>query len=128
MIDSNFIRKFGETPEEQMDSFLRHDAVIRDCATGTPASAISTARRPVSSPNRSRSESTAGMVLPPGRTKPSVSARQAIVLAVPITMQVPCAGISRSCARPSPASSISPARHAAHSLRQSVEAPSRSPS
>jgi flavin-dependent dehydrogenase len=32
VIDSDFIRKFGETPEEQLDSYLRHDPVIRDYA------------------------------------------------------------------------------------------------
>lgn len=32
VIDSAFIRKFGDTPEEQLDSFLRQDPVIRDYA------------------------------------------------------------------------------------------------
>jgi flavin-dependent dehydrogenase len=32
VVDSDFIRKFGDTPEEQLDSYLRHDAVIRDFA------------------------------------------------------------------------------------------------
>ena len=32
VIDSEFIRKFGNTPEEQFDNYLRHDAVIRDYA------------------------------------------------------------------------------------------------
>jgi flavin-dependent dehydrogenase len=32
VIDSDFIRKFGETPEEQMDHFLREDPIIRDFA------------------------------------------------------------------------------------------------
>ena len=68
------------------------------------------------------------MLAPPGRTKPSASARHAIVLAVPITMHVPCVGISRPRARSRRASSISPARRAAQSRRQSVHAPSRSPS
>ena len=32
VIDSEFIRKFGDTAEEQLDSYLRHDPVIRDYA------------------------------------------------------------------------------------------------
>jgi flavin-dependent dehydrogenase len=32
VIDSEFIRKFGDTPEEQMDNFLREDPIIRDFA------------------------------------------------------------------------------------------------
>jgi len=32
VIDAEFIRKFGNTPEEQMDHFLREDPVIRDFA------------------------------------------------------------------------------------------------
>ena len=32
VIDSDLIRKFGGTPEEQLDQYLRHDAVIRDFA------------------------------------------------------------------------------------------------
>jgi hypothetical protein len=41
-----------------------------------------------------RSDDTAGAVAAPGSVKPSVSARQAMVDAVPITMQVPAVGIS----------------------------------
>jgi hypothetical protein len=32
VIDSEFIRKFGDSPEEQMDNFLREDPIIRDFA------------------------------------------------------------------------------------------------
>jgi hypothetical protein len=32
VIDSEFIRKFGDCSEEQFDSYLRHDPVIRDYA------------------------------------------------------------------------------------------------
>jgi len=32
VIDSELIRKFGNTPDEQLDNYLRHDAVIRDFA------------------------------------------------------------------------------------------------
>ena len=52
---------------------------------------------------------------------------QAIVDAVPITMQVPTDGASRPLTASISFSSISPARYFAHSLRQSVQAPSTSP-
>ena len=32
VIDSDFIAKFGSSPEEQMDAYLKHDRVIRDFA------------------------------------------------------------------------------------------------
>jgi hypothetical protein len=32
VVDSQLLRKFGSTPDEQLDAFLRHDAVIRDFA------------------------------------------------------------------------------------------------
>lgn len=32
VIDSQYIRKFGDTPEEQLDAYLAHDPVIRDYA------------------------------------------------------------------------------------------------
>jgi flavin-dependent dehydrogenase len=32
VIDSEYIRKFGDSPEDQLDSFLKHDPVIRDFA------------------------------------------------------------------------------------------------
>lgn len=32
VVDSDTLRKFGDTPEEQLDGFLRHDSVIRDYA------------------------------------------------------------------------------------------------
>ena len=51
--------------------------------------AIWTARRPVSSATRIRSAVTAGGEAPPGTVIPKASAIQAIVLAVPITEQVP---------------------------------------
>ena len=54
---------------------------------GPPALAISTARRPASSAICSRRESGAGMAALPGSVIPSVSAIEAIVEAVPITMQ-----------------------------------------
>jgi flavin-dependent dehydrogenase len=30
VVDSQYVRKFGETPEDQLDNFLKHDPVIRD--------------------------------------------------------------------------------------------------
>jgi len=32
VVDGDYLRKFGDTPEEQMDNYLRQDAVIRDFA------------------------------------------------------------------------------------------------
>ena len=61
---------------------------------GPPLLAISAASRPLASATRSRSEWVAGIEPLPGRPMPSVSTRQPIVLAVPITMQVPAVGIS----------------------------------
>ena len=52
----------------------------------------STALRPVSSDKRKRSAVTAGAAAVPGKLKPAASTMQAIVLAVPITMQVPVVG------------------------------------
>ena len=94
---------------------------------GPPATAISTARRPLATPWRSRSPVGEGGDAPPGSIMPSASVTQAIVEAVPITMHVPPVVQRRpsiSAISPGP---ISPARCAAHILRQSVQAPRRSP-
>src|SRR5262249_19046535 len=56
---------------------------------GPPARAISTARRPDSSASASRRESGAGIAALPGSVIPSASTIDAIVDAVPITMQWP---------------------------------------
>ena len=54
-----------------------------------PSLAICTARVPVSSAIRIRSAVTAGGVAPPGTVIPNASEIHAIVLAVPMTEQVP---------------------------------------
>ena len=54
-----------------------------------PSLAIWTAQVPVSSATRMRSAVTAGGVAPPGTVIPKASEMQAIVLAVPMTEQVP---------------------------------------
>ncbi len=54
-----------------------------------PEAASRIAARPVASAARSRSACTAGIAALPGRIMPSASAIEAIVLAVPITAQVP---------------------------------------
>ena len=108
---------------------LRSAAAVRiSRGRGPPARAIATARSPVASASRMRSADTDGAVAAPGSMKPSVSARHAMVSAVPITMQVPADGMRLSCARSRSASFKPPARYAAHSRRQSVQAPSRPPS
>ncbi len=67
------------------------------------------------------------MVPEPGRAMPSASTRQPIVLAVPITMQVPWVGARRPLSTSISASSIWPARCWPQRRRQSVQAPSTSP-
>ena len=76
------------------DALRSADLVRISLGRGPPAIAISAARLPVASAKRQRSDETAGAVAEPGSMKPSVSARQAIVEAVPITMQVPEVGMS----------------------------------
>ena len=73
--------------------------------------AICTARAPVSSATRMRSAVTAGGDAPPGTVMPSASAMQAIVLAVPITEQVPTLATSWSLTSAVSSASISPARN-----------------
>ena len=89
--------------------------------------ASATAVSPVASAARRRSACTAGMAAVPGSAMPSVSARHAIVLAVPITAQVP-AVVARLPSMPAISSLVIwPARYFAQKRRQSVQAPSRSP-
>ena len=59
-----------------------------------PLAAIATATAPVRSATRTRSAVTAGGEAPPGTIMPRASATQAIVLAVPMTEQVPTLGTS----------------------------------
>ena len=67
------------------------------------------------------------MAPPPGSIIPSASETSAMVEAVPITMQVPGPGASRSPISSISASLTLPARCIAQNRRQSVQAPSRSP-
>src|SRR4029450_37460 len=83
--------------------------------------------RPLASAERKRSACGAGMVALIGSDRPIASVMQAMVLAVPITMQVPTDGASRPLTASVSLSAISPARYFAHSRRQSVQAPSTSP-
>ena len=89
--------------------------------------AISAASLPVASATRRRSECVAGIEPLPGRPMPSVSTMQPMVLAVPITMQVPLVGASRSLTFSMSVSEKVPARYWPHRRRQSVQAPSTSP-
>ncbi len=86
-----------------------------------------TAAAPVASAARSRSACTAGIAAVPGSAMPSASVRQAIVLAVPITAQVPAVVARLLSISPIPASLTFPARYCAQKRRQSVQAPRRSP-
>src|ERR1700687_1279273 len=60
-----------------------------------PDCASATALAPEASARRRRSACTAGMVAAPGRLIPIASVMHAIVLAVPMTMQVPAVGARR---------------------------------
>ena len=62
-----------------------------------------------------------------GSARPMVSTMQAIVLAVPITMQVPTDGASRPLTASISSPSMRPPRKSPHRRRQSVQAPSVSP-
>ncbi len=70
-----------------------------------------TAAVPVSSAARIRSAVTAGGVAAPGTVMPSASAMQAMVLAVPITEQVPTLATSWLLTSATSVSSISLARN-----------------
>ena len=76
---------------------------------------------------RRRSAWTAGMQAPPGSIIPSASVMQAMVLAVPMTMQVPAVGANWPLTSSISAASISPPRYLPQKRRQSVQAPRRSP-
>src|ERR1700758_1743656 len=108
-------------------AFLNEDFVRNSLGFGPLALAISAATLPLASASRKRSACGAGIVALIGRDSPSASVTQAIVLAVPITMQVPTDGARRDETASISALSISPARCLPHSLRQSVQAPSTSP-
>ncbi len=102
-------------------------AVMRAAGAGPPALAIATAAVPDASPQRSRSAWGAGMAAARGSDRPMASIMQAMVEAVPITMQVPTEGASRPLIASTSASSILPARCCPQRRRQSVQAPSTSP-
>src|SRR6476660_8438797 len=108
-------------------AFRNDDAVSNSLGFGPLALAIPAATLPLASAERKRSACGAGIVALIGSDRPSASVMQAMVEAVPITMQVPTDGASRPLTSSISASSISPARYLAHSRRQSVQAPSTSP-
>ena len=107
---------------------LRNAAfVISARGVGPPCSASATACLPLASAERSRSAWVAGIVAASGSASPIVSTMHAIVLAVPITMQVPGVGASRPLIASISAASMRPARKSPQRRRQSVHAPSCSP-
>src|SRR5262249_31454018 len=108
-------------------AFLNEDGVSNSLGRGPLALAIAAATRPLASAERKRSACGAGMVALIGSDHPSASAMQAMVEAVPITMQVPTDGASLLFTASISASSIPPSRDFAHSLRQAVQAPNTSP-
>src|SRR5262249_10363707 len=66
-------------------AFSTEAGVMTSRGSGPPERAKAAARNPLASAIRSRSACTAGMVALPGKLMPSVSAMQAMVLAVPIS-------------------------------------------
>src|SRR4030081_3260726 len=108
-------------------AFLKEDFVKSSLGLGPFAFAIAAATLPLASADRKRSACGAGIVALIGSDNPSASVMQAIVLAVPITMQVPTEGARRPLTASISSSSISPARYFPHRRRQSVQAPNTSP-
>src|SRR5258705_9082189 len=105
-------------------AFRNDDAVRNSLGRGPFAIAIAAATLPLASAERNRSACGAGMVALIGSDRPSVSVMHAMVLAVPITMQVPTDGASRPLTASISTSSISPARDFAQRRRQYLEAAS----
>ena len=89
---------------------LSKASAVRICDGGGPPSASSTARAPVASAARARAASTAGMAAVPGRHMPSASTSDAIVDAVPISLQCPKLGVAAVSSSSNSASLIRPAR------------------
>ncbi len=110
-----------------ISAWRRAAGVSSASGVGPPSRASRVATRPDASASRSRSAWTAGALAAPGRHRPIASIMQAMVLAVPMTMQVPRVGASRPLTSSISAASSEPARCAAHSRRQSVQAPRVSP-
>src|SRR3569832_634767 len=77
-------------------AYLNEDFVSSSLGFGPLALAISAATLPLASARRKRSACGAGIVALIGSDRPSASVTQAIVLAVPITMQVPTAEARRA--------------------------------
>ena len=92
---------------------LRMAAGVSTLSIVRPSFARPTARAPVCSATRMRSAVTAGGDAPPGTVMPSASAMHAMVLAVPITEQVPTLATSWLFTAPTSSSSISLARNLA---------------
>src|SRR5438552_6495714 len=76
-------------------AFLNDAAVKNSRGRGPLALAIAAATLPLASADRNRSACGAGIVALIGSDRPSASVMQAMVLAVPITMQVPTEGAWR---------------------------------
>jgi hypothetical protein len=108
-------------------AFRKAAGVITSEGFGAPFTAIAAANWPLASAERSRSACVAGIEAERGSASPIASTMQAIVLAVPITMQVPGVGARRSLMRSIVGASMRPPRYSPHRRRQSVQAPNCSP-
>src|SRR5664279_5516837 len=102
-------------------------AVITSLGLRPPPAAKATACLPLASALRRRSACVAGMAAERGSARPMTSTMQAMVLAVPMTMQVPGVGARRSLMASISMASMRPPRCSPHRRRQSVQAPSCSP-
>ena len=97
------------TAKSTRKALAKASGVMTSCGVG-PTLPIATALAPAASAWRSRSAATAGIAAPPGIIIPSTSVMHAMVLAVPMTMQVPAVGASLPPTSSISTSSISPAR------------------
>ena len=97
-----------------MTMALRNASLVMISDGFGPPLVISAARLPVASAMRMRSAWTAGIVAAPGSVMPIASIMQAMVLAVPITPQVPIDGTSRSLATSISSPLMRPPRNSPH--------------
>src|SRR5258708_31622313 len=95
-------------------AFLNAAGVSNSLGRGPFALAISAATLPLASAERKRSACGAGIVALIGSDRPSDSVMQAMVEAVPLTMQGPTPGASQPLTASLAAPSVSPARNLAH--------------
>ena len=92
-----------------------------------PSCASSTARRPLRSASTDLRTSTAGVAAPPGSVIPSASLIEAIVEAVPMSMQWPCVRLVEASASRYSSGVSSPRRAASANFQYPLPDPTRLP-